>query len=439
MAYFYMDFATGSDAASGVDWANEVKTFEILLSKMSAGDIGIIRQGSDDTAATARTFTSPGTVQNPCMLIGVKAGTTNTGTSIVTSDLATTLPKISNTGALNALSPQGCLNVVNVHFSASYRIAPASLYKWTYIGCKITYVNRFYTNSGGKSVLINSILEPTAAAAEISLSSAVFEMYGGSVVPTTQPNALVRSGGIFAKFVGVDLSAVTAELAAGGTGVVIDALFTNCKMNATVTLFSAAMASPLGKVTLISSDDSSSVGNTSSIQDYSYQDSYGTIDLETTVVRTGGADDGATGLFAYAMTPLSNGTKESTTSAIKSPWLSVWVPGGASKTLTVYIANSSASTDYNEDEVRWELYTPSASDVAQHDQTFDPADAYLLDSTTPVTDDTGSTWGSGGNNHQKFSATVTPGFEGWAYARVHLAKRQATPDTLYLDPLIEVI
>ncbi|RKZ99889.1 MAG: hypothetical protein DRQ42_06795, partial [Gammaproteobacteria bacterium] len=174
----------------------------------------------------------------------------------------------------------------------------------------------------------------------------------------------------------------------------------------------------------------------SSIQDYRYEDAFGTIDSEATIVRTGGADDGASGAFSYAMTPKADGTLEGSCAALKSPWLTTWVEGG-SQTLTIYICNDTASTDYLEDEVWVEFYTPDSGDTAQHDLTFDPTD-HILESATTITDDTGSTWGAGGNNHQKLSVTVTTGFEGFAYARLHLAKRQATPDTLYLDPVIVV-
>ena len=137
------------------------------------------------------------------------------------------------------------------------------------------------------------------------------------------------------------------------------------------------------------------------------------------------------------MTPTASATLEGSSANLKSPPMAVWLDGGAN-TLTVYFCNDSASTDYNEDEVWIEWFTPDAGDTAQHDQTFTPADPRLFTSSTAITDDTGSTWGTGGNNHQKLSITVTTGFEGWAYARLHLAKRSATPDTLFLDPKIEV-
>ena len=202
-------------------------------------------------------------------------------------------------------------------------------------------------------------------------------------------------------------------------------------------LDSAARTNATGVTTAVGCSDTTSQAVGSSIQNYQYSDAFGSIVNESTIVRTGGADDDATGLFSYAMTPNASATLEGSGANLASSWMSVWVAGGAT-TLTVYIANSSASTDYNQDEAWVEFYTPDAGDTAQHDQTFFPAGARLLDSSTAITDDTGSTWGTGGNNHQKFSATVTTGFEGFAYARLHLAKREASPTTLYLDPAIAV-
>ena len=90
MAYFYCDFDAGSDAAAGTSWATAKLTLEGMLAVMAAGDTGFVQGAATDTAAASRTFTSPGTVTNPCMIIGVVDGTTNEGTSVVAGDLAVT-------------------------------------------------------------------------------------------------------------------------------------------------------------------------------------------------------------------------------------------------------------------------------------------------------------------------------------------------------------
>jgi hypothetical protein len=173
------------------------------------------------------------------------------------------------------------------------------------------------------------------------------------------------------------------------------------------------------------------------MQDLLIQNEFGSIENEATAVRTNGADDGASGGFSYALTPVASKTAEGA-AALISPWIYKWVPGGSAQTLTVHIANDGAS-DFNRDEVWAEFLTVSATDSPEHDlQAEDSGFAQtMLGGATAVTDDTGSTWGTGASNHQKFEHTVTPGFEGWAMVRVHYQKRfTASPDVLYVDPRI---
>ena len=95
MAFFYMDTDTGDDGDDGTTWALAKLTLEGLLAVMSAGDTGFVQGSAADDTTANRTFTSPGTVVFPCSIVGVVDGTTNTGTSVVVSDLASTLPIIS--------------------------------------------------------------------------------------------------------------------------------------------------------------------------------------------------------------------------------------------------------------------------------------------------------------------------------------------------------
>ena len=187
----------------------------------------------------------------------------------------------------------------------------------------------------------------------------------------------------------------------------------------------------------IACSNATSISDTASVQDYSSHGLHGTVDVEVTNVRTGAADDGASGVFCYAMTPFVNTTLESAAS-LRSPWLSTWVTGGSEIICTVFIAND-GGVDYNVDDVWVKWITPDDGDTSKHDITFDPTGpSKLLDNSTPVADDAVSSWVTAANA-QKFVKTFTPGYEGWVQARVHFAKRfAASPDTLYLDPKIEV-
>ena len=329
----------------------------------------------------------------------------------------------------------------NIHFSNADRTSfSGSDLKWTLTNGKFSLFDRFNITNGTVFDLINSIWELLATTAEINCSgNASFSMSGGSILFTAQGNVIRSvSDGEFL-FDVVDVSGISTQGFVEGAGNGLDLLLRNCRIPSVFNLSeSATPVRPGARLRMIGCSDTTSVANTDSIQDYQEETPYGTIDLEQTVVRTGGADDGATGLWSLAMTPYANSTLESSSASLTSPWMAVWVSGGSSIALEVHISNDTASTDRLQDEAHLEWYTPDAGDTAQFDQVFDAGDARLLDSSTAVTDDTGQTWGSGGNNHQKFTNTVTPGYEGWVYARLHVLKRQGTPDTVFLDPVIVV-
>ena len=438
MSYFYMDTDGGSDANNGTTWALGKLTLEGLLAVMSAGDTGFVQGAATDTAASARTFTPPAsTMSNPVRIIGVVDGTTNEPPVI--GDLAVTLPAIGNTGSGNDITlGNGRILFANIKIICPDRLQTSSgTSAFTYRSCYFELGGYFRMSSSSQTIVLeDSTIEWTSANGEIHGG---LSMYGGAVIFTSSDKlvgTLSSLGEIY--FYGVDLSQGATgmtdvqELSGAGTPITLS----NCKMPTTYSLAESPVDTSRTSVTLIGCNNTSSQAVDSSIQDYQYEDMYGTIDSDLTQVRTDGADDGASGQFAYAMTPTANGTLEGSGAALKSPWMTTWLSGGAN-TLTIYIAND-GGVDYLEDEAWVEFYTPDSGDTAQHEQTFDPADERLLDSPTAITDDATSTWGGTAANGQKFSATVTTGFEGFAYCRLHVAKRSATPDTVFLCPKIVV-
>ena len=107
---------------------------------------------------------------------------------------------------------------------------------------------------------------------------------------------------------------------------------------------------------------------------------------------------------------------------------------GTAQTLTVFIANSSASTDYQDDEVWLVAKSPSEDGTADYDYYTTQMD--LLATPSDITDDAGSSWGTGANNHQKLEITLSPDYNGIIECWVVFAKNfGASPETLYVDPL----
>ena len=85
------------------------------------------------------------------------------------------------------------------------------------------------------------------------------------------------------------------------------------------------------------------------------------------------------------------------------------VGDGTSQTLTVNIANSGGG-DYNDDDVWLEAKSPSEAGTADFD--FYTTQMDLEATPSVVAGDTGSTWGTGGNNHQKLTIELAPDYEG---------------------------
>lgn len=443
MADRYYDPELGSDSNDGSTWALAKLTIEAFLGIVGDGDRGFARANNNsviDTTAAARTLSFSTSTTNPSKIIAVKFGTTNEGSSIVASDVCVLgtdiLPHIQNTGGNDmTVSSSSVCNVSGLKIDTRRLLANGQ--NLVLNDCTIVQSDRFHPLNHLR--LVNCNVDFTSSACNFRINSRNFEWIGGIVTFSGTVDFLFDSTPFPAGQHLVD----GLDIGGWATGQTLiddmgagNVIFRNIKTPASFTAVNT-IAHEESSITLINLSDSTSMGATDSYQDYEYHDFWGSIVDETTVVRTGGADDDASGAFAYAMTVHSDVTQNGTEMALKSMWCEVWVEAG-SATLTLFIANDTASTDYNEDEVKAEFLFPNSNDTAQHEFTRDSLNAYKVSSTTAVTDDTGSTWGTGGNNHQKFTAAINPGFEGWAYARVVLSKRQTTPDTLYLDPKLDV-
>ncbi len=177
-------------------------------------------------------------------------------------------------------------------------------------------------------------------------------------------------------------------------------------------------------------------GTDETIQDFGIYTNHGDTILETTAVRTGGASDGKTGSHSWAMTPTIDSTRDYYL-GMESPEGTIWVDGdGTSKTLTVYFAKSNAS-DYDDDEIALEVHWPSEANASKYE--CGSTRGNLLATPSTVTDDTGSTWGTGANNPQKLELTIAPDYSGYVYWKVVVYKHfSSSPHTIYVDPKPEI-
>ena len=266
---------------------------------------------------------------------------------------------------------------------------------------------------------------------------------------TTRDGQIFRSdGGSIWQFLNDDFSDCAASpqpLCSGGSNLGI-VILRNCKLPATYSLTGTAFTTMSASIECIGcSANTAAKTDTDSYQDYEFENQYGTVDVVTTPVRTGGADDGASGQFSFALVNFASAaTAGQLNGAVSTPWMSVWVEGGVSQTLTVYATNDGTnSADLDDIEMWCDFYYPDSADTAQHTAIYDPPYNDRADITVSAqsNDDTGSTWTTGSDTYkQKFTTgAITPGFTGFAFARVTVAQDHATPDTVYVDPQIEVV
>lgn len=426
MGNVYKDTDKLDDTGNGLTWATAKKSQEAADGVAVDGDTIWVQGAAEDTK-TGSITNATGSNSNPLTIIGVADGTTNEPPLV--SDYAVTKPvlKADGGGADITFAASHWINM-SIHIADNLFCLGKQL---VLTDCILTMGDDVIANQGTKLILHNTDFDCSSVIGGFGSTEGSVEVVGGTLLTNTCVNLILGTNKGPIRFDGFNLSVMgTKAIANAGAGNSID--FFNCKIPSAPVLYSSVPAKPSSSVTIVASDNLTTRGDTASIRDYMYEDIYGTIDSDIIQVRTGGADDGASGGFSYAMTPRANYTLESSSATLTSPWMNVWVAAGA-QTLAVHISND-GGIDYLEDEVWIEVLTPNSNDQANHELQFFPVNERFFTSVTAITDDAVSVWGGTAANGQRLDVPFTAGFEGIAKARLHLAKRQATPDTLFLDP-----
>lgn len=454
MADIYVDLTgSGSDTSPYDTWAKAATSLvTAITTHASAGDniyckTSATATDNKDTAAATRTITASSTLDSWILVWGCKNGTTNEPP--VTADLVAKgdadVPIIEATGTNSEIIVNGVIQIYGIEFlcAETFRCSLSGAQcdirlEQCHIEISITdaigaaFVMGTSTTNSYRIYLKNcDITFNNAANMFIPGASSRFLWEGGSLLGTSPTYIFDDHIQCQARFIGVDLGgaagtvADTINLHAG-----TDISFENCEINSGLSLASTRVRSQ-GRIRLFNCSSATAIST--SVIAYEEWNHYGTISAETTRVRTGGADDGAAGDFSLAMLPHANTPQFPTGTLHTSLPTAIWLDG-TETTVTVYIANDSASTDMQDDEVWLEVWaSDSTLDTAQY--VLDSDRMALLGTPANQTDDTGSTWGSGANNHQKLEVTIAPGYEGWALCYVHCAERAASPKTVYVDPL----
>lgn len=404
----------------------------------AAGNSFFIHNTSAETQASAITLAPPGTSSSPNFIYSV-------GTGAVPPTSVTAGASISTSGAnsINLQSSSSYALWEGITFSAGSAASLASLLfanansvYGNFRNCSFTIGN---TNSnsrhniyGGGSGVKFDFYNPTFTFGSATgqaftggAGSGVVNIVGGSVaVGANVPTNLFLTGISFLNIIGMDLSAIGSGktlVAAYGNNPGAYTILQDCKLNASVTV--AAAATTMGQRTYVIRSDSSGTNYRHEIHDF-----VGDQTIETTIIRTGGASDGTTGI-AWKVVTTAN-------SRWAMPFVCVPIQiknatTGSNVTVTVYGIWGGGAVPNNDDIWMDVEYLGSASTPLA-----------TINSVTKASNlATGSAWStdssSWGGSTTPFKMTVTlsspqPAQKGYFFIYVKCAKAGTT---FYIDPL----
>lgn len=248
----------------------------------------------------------------------------------------------------------------------------------------------------------------------------------GATLPTTLFTQAGTTGPCRLHVHGADLSALGSGktiFSFGSTPKTDDIAFINCKLGASVTLHGTEPSHLRGAVLRF-------INCSSADTNYDYKlisGALGSIDHETTIVRTGGASDGTTPISRKMVST----SQVSLGAPLESDWSFIWNDStGSSKTLTVEMVTDNVTLT---DAEAWvEVDYLGTSGFPLEVRTSD-RQANILG--TPSNQTSSSvTWTTTGLTtpvKQKLEVTFTPQEKGLIRARVILAKASTT---VYIDP-----
>lgn len=451
MSNLYVRSTDGDDADNGTTWALAKSTVTGAFNIDFAGDFVYVSQAHAETQASAMTIPMEGTNATPNRLICANdaaepptavadtATVTTTGTSAIT---------ITGSGYTRGIT----FNCATGSSTALFNQHPGAGGRQVFEKCKFKLVgtssnNRIAVCAGPSTSQAPSTVEWNDCDVSfanvgqyIQVNVGRFHWKGGSILAGSSAiTGLITGSGNSGRpgeflVEGVDLSnmATSANLTPvaqtnGFTGV-----FRNCKLPSGWSGGIGSITNPSARIEMYNCD----AGDTN------YRmligSWMGTLQSETTIVKTGGASDGTTGLSwkmtasadaEYPAMPLASQeiAKRNTTV-------------GSAITLTVDIVHDSqgsgAGGAFNNNEVWMEVqYQGTSGSTKSSFISCAPADILATPALQPSSSVTWTTTGLTTPVKQKLQVTFTPQEAGWMLAKVCLAKPSAV---VYVDPVLQV-
>lgn len=438
----YVRSTDGSDASDGLTWANAEATFAGAAAADAAGDVIWVSQVHAESTAAAVSWDWAGSAASPTRIIcGNDAA--EPPTALATTATVTT----TGDNGITAAASGDWLYVYGISFIAgSGGTGTASILLGSSTASQLTYESCvFNLASTGTSSVINTSsgtvpslsmdlvdcdFQFSATAQSLSTTAGKLHIKGGSILSDaaiTTFSVINASCDMLIEGFDFTNAASTLEITSGTSGN-CRVIVRDCKMPASWSgSINSGTPGPGSVFELFNCDD----GDTNYI--YQRKTQWGTIDTETTIVRTGGASDGTT-TISWKM--VTNANAEWTHQTLDSPEMVRWnETTGSAITVTVEFVHDSL-TNMQDDEIWLEVQYLGTSGTPLSLFVDDAAADYIT--TAADQTDSSETWTTTGltnPNTQKLSVSFTPQEKGFIHAVVRVA---VASKTVYVDPELTV-
>lgn len=448
MANIYVRSTDGVNTDNGSTWALAKLDLAGADGIDVAGDTIYVSDNHAESTAASVTLSFAGTVASPTRIIcGDDAA--EPPTAVATTGTMTT------TGT-SSITISGNVYVYGMTFSCGTGIGiplltlgVSNTVRQVYENCKLRMIASATTSritttetnaNGGSLEFINTTVRFANASQAFRLTAARFNWKGGGIESggTAINNLIVGA----ATNLGRSSSGVieNCDFSAGAAGMNLTSgissgsglIFRNCRLPASWTGSPAASMSVGSRVEMHNCDNA----------DTNYrlwvEDYYGSVKSETTIVRTGGANDGTTTLSWRMAT---GADAEYPHGLLYSNDIAIWNDTtGSSITATVEIIHDSQGAGtgarFQDDEIWLEVNHLGTSGLPQGVRVTD-SKADVLATAADQTDSS-ETWTTTGLTtpvKQKLSVTFTPQEKGYVIARVVMARASKVA---YIDPKITI-
>ena len=442
-------FVKAGGSGTNADWAGAYATMAAAITASAAGDVFWVSSAHSETPSSALSLTFKGTLASPnrvlCVVESGASGISGlSNTAVIGTSGANALTLVSGNVYYYGIifrvgvsqSSGSC--IININTSASL-LDEAVCFE----NCSIENQSNSsgaIINIGGNGTLrarfVNTNFRFGNAGSRIAVANSRVSIEGGAAVsgtttPTTQMFLGNGGRGMQIDINGFDFSNFSSSLVVFNPGSAVNmhpSKMRNCRMPTSWASFSTAVT-PIARSESNNADTGSTIGRLW-VEDYC-----GTITNENTIVRTGGASDGTTGI-SWKM--VSNANAEYPLLRLESGEIVAWNELTGSRTVTVEIIHSGvgagASGDFRDDEIWLEVVSLDSASYVVGALTSTMA----LPETTPADHANSSeTWASSPATpvKQYLQAAISPDLKGYISCRVVLAQASKT---VYIDPKLTV-